>query len=429
MPSGKSSQVVSVQAVAIQNVRRRVLGWFAVFAIGLLMTFGLPIALAAVHADAVVVLLGLVVALGLTVVSSVQLGAAGGRPGSRRWNPATVWVGQAGIDVEMQGERHHFPADTLQGGWVERETNSGEPATAVLLFDGDERVHVRPQLGTTAIRVLSQLGVKASERAFVLRISEASPRARSMYAVGLVLDALLGGPIVLLAVLMGYFMLSEMRFDPIALIFVVLAVGACVLTVGLASRLQTTTLRVGTDGIRIGVLKRFLPFSQLERIDTAGRALVLRATDGRKWLVRTVSPDHALDLERQVRKALRTRAKRRRQHHDRVLRTLERGERTVETWLDGLRGLMAGATYRTAVVDSEELVRVVEDAAATRQLRVAAAYALSPSSDPEVRRRVRIAALGCADERMREALEQAAGGDVSALGYSGGSASSGAPAR
>jgi len=116
-----------------------------------------------------------------------------------------------------------------------------------------------------------------------------------------------------------------------------------------------------------------------------------------------------------VRKALRLRVERRREHRPAVLTTLDRGERPFATWLEGLQNLVSETTYRTTAVAPEELVQIVEDAAATKRVRVAAAFALSRNTEPEVRRRVRIAALGCADEQTRSELDRAAVGEESVL--------------
>jgi hypothetical protein len=96
---------------------------------------------------------------------------------------------------------------------------------------------------------------------------------------------------------------------------------------------------------------------------------------------------------------------------------LERGERSTQAWLHRLREVGGGANahYREAPVEAERLWRIVEAPAAAPTARAGAAAALAPALDPEGKKRLRIAATGIAEPRLRIALECAARDDEPAL--------------
>jgi hypothetical protein len=86
---------------------------------------------------------------------------------------------------------------------------------------------------------------------------------------------------------------------------------------------------------------------------------------------------------------------------------LERGSRSVPEWVRSLRNLAEPAGYREPVVTREEAWRVVSDPTAKDEVRVGAAVALASHGDEE-RARLRVTAEGCANPRLRVALEELA---------------------
>lgn len=88
---------------------------------------------------------------------------------------------------------------------------------------------------------------------------------------------------------------------------------------------------------------------------------------------------------------------------------LERRGRSHRAWITELRRIGAGASvdHRTAALDPDALVRVLEDPDADPAARAAAAIAAAPA-DPEIKERIRIAASTTASPKLRVALEHAA---------------------
>jgi hypothetical protein len=92
---------------------------------------------------------------------------------------------------------------------------------------------------------------------------------------------------------------------------------------------------------------------------------------------------------------------------------LDRGDRTIDAWRTRLRAIGEGSNAgpREAPVPHEKLWRIVEDPRSAERARVAAAVALSSKLDDGGRSRLRVAAEGTAEPRLRVALESVAQGD------------------
>jgi len=87
---------------------------------------------------------------------------------------------------------------------------------------------------------------------------------------------------------------------------------------------------------------------------------------------------------------------------------LARNGRPLETWLDELTRL--GSNFRSAAIASDDLERVLADPAARPSSRAGAAFALRRVNS-ERTDRIRLAAQGCAEPRLRMALEMTADAD------------------
>jgi hypothetical protein len=85
---------------------------------------------------------------------------------------------------------------------------------------------------------------------------------------------------------------------------------------------------------------------------------------------------------------------------------VERGSQTAREWLSGLDALVrgGGSRYRVAAVSAEMLSDLAGDPGATTESRVGAAAALVRMDDEQLRKRVRVAAEGCADSELRDTL-------------------------
>jgi hypothetical protein len=89
-----------------------------------------------------------------------------------------------------------------------------------------------------------------------------------------------------------------------------------------------------------------------------------------------------------------------------------RSGRTGAEWVEALRRLGAGASdsYRRAAADLEALSRLLDDPLGLPSARAAAAIVLSASGDATAPARLRLAAEGLVEPRVRVALESIAGG-------------------
>jgi len=98
---------------------------------------------------------------------------------------------------------------------------------------------------------------------------------------------------------------------------------------------------------------------------------------------------------------------------------LDQRDESLDVWQSRLQKLLdsknSNSPYRIAQLTSNELAKVVEDATALPERRIAAAVALSSSPDSHVRKRVRVAVETCADDDTRAALEAAAEGELQEL--------------
>lgn len=97
---------------------------------------------------------------------------------------------------------------------------------------------------------------------------------------------------------------------------------------------------------------------------------------------------------------------------------LDQRAETLEAWKERLRRILVSSAAdgalapRDADTADAELLEVIEDSMALPERRIAAAVALSTSSDERARKRVRVAIDSCADDDMRGALEAAAEGEM-----------------
>jgi hypothetical protein len=146
--------------------------------------------------------------------------------------------------------------------------------------------------------------------------------------------------------------------------------------------------------------------------------LVLRGGRGRQTATVGDAEVRAEVLARRVNAAVKAHRERvgTPARRERTVGLLERGDRSVDEWLEGLRGLASEArSFRNAAGGLETVWDVLERPDSLPQHRAAAAAALAPALDGEGRRRLRVAAELSSVPKVRVALEAAAEGDDAAL--------------
>lgn len=160
---------------------------------------------------------------------------------------------------------------------------------------------------------------------------------------------------------------------------------------------------VGADGVvlRWWGTKRYLPYGVIERVERAGAYVRIVRRGASDILVNPVADAAGLDgLVARIEGARRARG----QLGARVEleSRLARGGRTVAAWREDLSRIEEHDGYRDAALSRQDLWRIVEDASAPEDARVAAAIVLRRIDDAP---RLRVAADTVASPKLRVALE------------------------
>jgi hypothetical protein len=179
--------------------------------------------------------------------------------------------------------------------------------------------------------------------------------------------------------------------------------------------LASCRYRVGADGIlivdRIG--RRFVPWREVEAVEPTPRGIAVRLRKGRWIAMPLVRGNPGRERVAGEQPAFFTRA---REAFDAfqsgatpdVAVRVARGGRTRGVWLAALAGETGEGGFRKAPIAPEDLLRVVESAAADDSARAGAAFVLGRTGSEADRARLRVAAEACASPRLRVVLEKAA---------------------
>lgn len=175
---------------------------------------------------------------------------------------------------------------------------------------------------------------------------------------------------------------------------------------------------IGTDGIKVrdGVFSRFIAWSDVASTAiqqpsvTSHPYLVIDTREGKRhsiWLGGDTGTEPStllarIDEARAVAAASKSEV---------PPQLLARGGRSVRDWAAALVNLLdADAGYRSQNLDPTALLRLVRDATAPIEQRIAAALALSKKES--TREQVRVVAAATANEQVRVALESATKGEL-----------------
>ncbi len=181
----------------------------------------------------------------------------------------------------------------------------------------------------------------------------------------------------------------------------------------------TVRVEVGSDGILLSRFagRRFVPYGMLQRVETAGAAVVLVTLAGKRIVLGfAASPSGARSGDALARRIEEARAAYGEGGTAGIAETLVApGGRSVHRWLLEVRALARARDYREAGVEMEHLWRVVSDPSAAPATRAGAAVALSNApEDGETRARLRVASETCANPKLRVALARVADGATDA---------------
>ena len=180
-------------------------------------------------------------------------------------------------------------------------------------------------------------------------------------------------------------------------------------------------LRVGADGlvVREGFgRRRFVPHDDVTETRASGNHVVLAQKKGD--LVYSVGEERRRrrreELEQTAQSIVWRIDKAREAYRElagdapQAALALDRGEASAREWLDRLRAIGAGAnaTFRSAQMTREQLLRVVESTTAAAKARLAALAALHDGLTEEEKPRIRVAAERCAEPALGERMVRVA---------------------
>lgn len=176
-----------------------------------------------------------------------------------------------------------------------------------------------------------------------------------------------------------------------------------------------TSIRIGTDGIFTSWLgqKRFIAHSDIEIASIYDESISSTRQHGVKLVLKSgkvvriptgqtdIGADDARQLCHRLYQALYART-----DGAAAPAAIAQGGRSLHDWIRDLRSLGAGAIgHRTQAMPLDALLRIVEDSRASARDRVVAALAaMSSGEDPDIERRVRVAAEASAAPHLRALL-------------------------
>jgi hypothetical protein len=319
-------------------------------------------------------------------------------------HPGAVEVREDGI--ACGSVRRNLPHEVVRAGWYEPQR--GE----VLLTLGRGDLLRVGMLGRAqADAFLEGVAAGATGRALELALQRDVSAARVIAAC-------------LLLPLLVPLLAAASRFQSVPVLMTVGAAFAVAWYIVLTRFGAPERLLVGHDGIALEGDRgtRFISYARVSTVAPSVDGVVLGLDDFSHVSVRLLRPraGRALDLALKRRNCLAAKihaeleAFRKAGGEPLGAALLDRSGRSLAAWRASLRELCsrAGDDYRAAAIDPDHLVRILETRDAPPERRLGAAMALSASDDPALRHRVRVFIDTCAGDDLREAIEEAASGEL-----------------
>lgn len=391
MTEGKKAEVFDCHDVIVQRTRKS--NWFVLYAV-LMMTVGLPF---------FALMLGWIGAIA-ALLSCVWLWVHASRLLAEKQRGGTLTLDDGALRlVDEQSVFTIFKVDEIATGY---ELASSNIAVLELRHGACVLIRLRGADEGAVARVLEHARVGPKQRAITMPLR----RMVGAFVMGLVafVSTLLASGFV--ASLLRQFLGSYAGLLAFALSAIVTAV--------VVTRYGSPRVVVGTDGIRLlGVLRpRFIPHAEVvditlvhpeHRSAMTAPAVRVSLRDGSHVDLPTVTlPNEQMEaLARRMKETAHAGLA----DHARRIEALARGDRSVSEWRkDVARVAVAEPGFREHALAREDFERVLGDASAPVDQRVGAALALRVVDPEGGASRIRIAAEGSADERLREALSAAA---------------------
>lgn len=307
-------------------------------------------------------------------------------------------IGVVGGDlVIVQGrKRKQIPLASLAEGWA----SPARGEIDLVLRSGDEIRVAVPHAEDTE-RLLVAAGLDASKRTMRVALGETT---------FLDILTLLLGPALVLPITRAVVALAALPWGVGALIFFGLFALLFKLVRAVFGPAQVV---VGADGIVIehGIRNRFVPHDRLASVVVKHDAVDLTLTDGSRVRARArhLTVEEQAELRARIEAALA--AFRRGGIAAESLARLDRCGRALGDWRAALQAIVEQhGSYRETPLTRDQLLEVLESAAAPAERRLGAAISLAAARDEGVRRRIRVAAEASANPRVRIALASVADG-------------------
>jgi hypothetical protein len=325
----------------------------------------------------------------------------------RKRLPVTkVEVEEGRLRIEGDGHEMSVGREEMTGAIVVAEDEAAE--VEVALTSGNT-ICVRPGEVGRADALVEALGFGAADRRVVVPLG--GPREPLSAGCGAVLVGLGAG---VLATCGGAAVSSAASPFGDFLGYFVGAVFVGV-TLLVARALTPRRLVIGKDGVLFEgpFRKRFYPRASIfgvARIRQHLALLIGRGDDVREVQLTAESTERQMALLRRIRAALDLPAN---GDKDPRAEMLARGGETIEKWRERLRRLAAPEKgYRGESVPAETLMHTAADADASAEVRVGAALAIGLGGDQAAKEELRRSIEALASDKLRVALEAAAGGDA-----------------
>ncbi len=355
-----------------------------------------------------------VVPLGILLVhcglfGSMSLTYALNSPKYARFQPGTLAFD--GTTLSLSGDALARRDELGQGFVVPWFDSEAGAAKTLLRFD---RKGPRPPLYVQvkdedeAHRILDAMGFDAMHRAAKMRIATGLLAMPLLKQLGLVLAPM----VLVLPAIVATAMALGPTSGPL-----VLAMVAMLMAYIFTMAFVPMNVSIGTDGLVTSWFgkKRYIAFSELERVERYDeflngkqqRGVRLYLRGGEKVLLPTGQTDVGATESARLAARIEEARQARSAGADHPADLLVRGELALLEWVRELRRIGAGAhSPRRPAVPPDTLLGVVEDSKAPAVERANAAIAALASDDPEVHRRVRVAAETTASPKLRVALDR-----------------------
>jgi hypothetical protein len=289
------------------------------------------------------------------------------------------------------------PRDRLRNGWIVPAEADDFPPTFAVETTAGTRIEGKVESQQRAEAMLRDLGLDAKHRRY-----ETILGSRVISVVGGLFASSLS---------LATIPVFATRPGSAANVFLV----AMVIVVGFvtAQLLAPRTLTVGTDGLALRgpARARFIPYAELDRVETTKRGVSLYYRDGRSERLGSLGSIEAPDaLEKRIREAMNAGASE--SGAMLALDALERQGRPFAAWRESIvQWATSMGSLRGAGIATETLLELSKDATAPASKRIGAAIALLARGEAH-REPLRVVAESSAEPHVRVALERVLDGEA-----------------